>query len=50
MAGENILVVEDEGAIVEIVTQAFRRHGFEVQSVNNGDAALDLVQMLRPVV
>lgn len=48
MAGENILVVEDEGAIVEIVTQAFRRHGFEVQSVNNGDAALDLVQMLRP--
>ena len=41
MAGERILVVEDESAIVDIVCRALRRHGYETESAGDGDAALD---------
>ena len=48
MAGERILVVEDESAIVDIVCRALRRHGYETESAGDGDAALDKAATLRP--
>ena len=48
MAGERILVVEDESAIVDIVCRALRRHGYETESAGDGDAALDKAAALRP--
>lgn len=48
MSGERILVVEDEEAILEIVSQAMKRHGFEVSTCDNGDAALEMVSSLHP--
>ena len=43
-----ILIVEDEDAIMEIVSQALRRHGYETASASDGDAALEKVFSLRP--
>jgi len=48
MPNERILVVEDEQAIVEIVSQALKRHGFDVTTANDGDTALDMAYSLRP--
>jgi len=48
MPNERILVVEDEQAIVEIVSQALRRHGFQVSTAYDGDKALDMAYSLRP--
>ena len=48
MPNERILVVEDEQAIVEIVSQALKRHGFDVATANDGDTALDMAYSLRP--
>ena len=48
MAVQRILIVEDEEAIVEIVSQALRRHGYETASASDGDAALDKAFSLRP--
>jgi DNA-binding response OmpR family regulator len=43
-----ILIVEDEDAIMEIVSQALRRHGYETASASDGDAALEKIFSLRP--
>ena len=48
MARERILVVEDEESIVDILTQALRRQGYEVHSAQDGDAAIDLASLLKP--
>ncbi len=40
MAGERILVVDDEPTIREVVGLYLRREGFEVESAADGDAAL----------
>lgn len=48
MARERILVVEDEESIVDILTQALRRQGYEVHSALDGDTALDLAALLMP--
>jgi two-component system phosphate regulon response regulator PhoB/two-component system alkaline phosphatase synthesis response regulator PhoP len=48
MAVKRILIVEDEETIVEVVTQAMRRHGYETASASDGDDALEKVFSLRP--
>jgi two-component system, OmpR family, response regulator ResD len=48
MAGELILVVDDEPTIVEVVELYLRREGFEVASAADGSAALAAVERRRP--
>ncbi len=48
MPNERILVVEDEEAILDVVSQAMKRHGFEVTTTNNGDSALEMAYSLYP--
>lgn len=48
MTGKRILVVEDEEAILDIVTQALRRNGYETTSASDGDMALEKALSLRP--
>ena len=48
MPNERILIVEDEEAILEVVSQAMKRHGFEVSTANNGDSALEMAYSLHP--
>ena len=48
MPGQRILIVEDEEAIVEVVSQTLRRHGYETASAANGDDALEKAFSLRP--
>jgi two-component system phosphate regulon response regulator PhoB/two-component system alkaline phosphatase synthesis response regulator PhoP len=50
MARERILVVEDEESLVDILTQALKRQGYEVYSALDGDTALDIVSLLKPDV
>jgi len=40
--------VEDEEAIVEVVSRTLRRHGYETASAANGDDALEKAFSLRP--
>ena len=47
-SGKRILIVEDEEAIVEIISQALRRLGFETASAGDGDEALEKISLLRP--
>jgi two-component system phosphate regulon response regulator PhoB/two-component system alkaline phosphatase synthesis response regulator PhoP len=46
--GQRILIVEDEEAIVEVVSQTLRRHGYETVSASDGDDALEKAFSLRP--
>jgi DNA-binding response OmpR family regulator len=48
MAGERILVVDDEAGIRELVGTYLRREGFDVDDAADGDEALDRVSRLRP--
>ncbi|HPF85694.1 MAG TPA: response regulator transcription factor [Aminivibrio sp.] len=48
MPGQRILIVEDEEAIVEVVSRTLRRHGYETASAANGDDALEKAFSLRP--
>ncbi len=48
MQGKRILLVEDESSIVNVVSQALRRHGFEVSTADNGDDALDMLYPVLP--
>ena len=48
MPGQRILIVEDEEAIVEVVSQTLRRHGYETASAADGDDALEKAFSLRP--
>ena len=40
MAGERVLVVDDETAISELVCEALKRQGFRVDTASDGDTAL----------
>jgi two-component system phosphate regulon response regulator PhoB/two-component system alkaline phosphatase synthesis response regulator PhoP len=46
--GQRILIVEDEKAIVEVVSRTLRRHGYETASAADGDSALEMAFSLRP--
>jgi len=48
MAGERILVVEDEANIVNLVRAYLEREGFAVKTVSDGRAALQQVHAARP--
>ncbi len=50
MAGELILVVDDETHIVELVQLYLERDGFRVQSASNGPEALEAVDRLQPAL
>jgi two-component system response regulator RegX3 len=41
MAGERILVADDEPAIVDSLTYALRRDGYDVEATGDGQSALD---------
>jgi DNA-binding response OmpR family regulator len=43
-----ILIVDDEPAIVDLVRQILLRHGYEVTTASDGDAALQAIYDLRP--
>jgi DNA-binding response OmpR family regulator len=43
-----ILVVDDEPAIADLVRQVLLRHGYEVLTASDGDAALQAIYELRP--
>ncbi len=44
MSATRILIVDDEPSIVEIVTLYLRRAGYAVESVDNGEAALAMME------
>ncbi len=48
MAKSRILVVDDENAIVDLVRQLLLRHGYEVFTASDGDAALAGIYDLKP--
>ncbi|HEY1522791.1 MAG TPA: response regulator transcription factor [Solirubrobacteraceae bacterium] len=48
--GPRVLVVDDEPAIVDVVSMALRHHGFGVETVGSGREALDLARRWRPHV
>ncbi len=50
MAGETILVVDDEANIVHLARMYLERDGFQVVSVGDGAAALEAVRRLRPAL
>ena len=41
MAGRRLLVVEDEANIVEALSYVLQRAGFQVETVSDGDEALE---------
>ncbi len=44
MSEKKILVVDDEQAIINLLTQAFSRAGYIVKSAQNAETALELLQ------
>lgn len=50
MAGQRILVVDDERNIVDLCTMYLERDGFEVLSAFDGQAALDIVEQQEPAL
>lgn len=50
MAGELILLVDDEPSIVSLCRMYLEREGFQVQSVGDGVAALEAVQKSSPAL
>ncbi|MFA0888324.1 MAG: response regulator transcription factor [Synergistales bacterium] len=48
MAGERILVVDDELAICELVSEALKRQGFRVETASDGDTALEKAETTLP--
>ncbi len=44
MSEKKILVVDDEKAIINLLTQAFSRAGFTVRSAQNAKETLELLQ------
>jgi DNA-binding response OmpR family regulator len=50
MAGETILVVDDEANIVELARMYLEQEGFQVQSANDGAAALEMVARQPPAL
>ncbi len=45
-----VLVIDDDPIVQDIVARALNRHGFDVESANNGRAGLVAAQQLRPDV
>ena len=43
MAGETILVVDDEANIIELAALYLEQEGFHVQSAGDGTRALDMI-------
>jgi CheY-like chemotaxis protein len=43
-----ILVADDEPNILEFLTKALSKHGYDVRKASRGEEALDLVRQLRP--
>jgi DNA-binding response OmpR family regulator len=50
MVGELILVVDDEPSIVQLAQMYLEQGGFNVESVGDGQAALDAVEKLQPAL
>ena len=50
MAGERILIVDDEAHIVELVRLYLERDGFRVESASDGAQGLRLALELRPAL
>ncbi len=48
MAGERILVVEDERTIAELVAEGLKRQGFRAEISPDGDTALDRIESTLP--
>ncbi|MCD4814655.1 response regulator [bacterium] len=48
MAGKKILVVDDHKEMVELISENFRLHGYEVIGVSNGQEALAKVYQEKP--
>jgi DNA-binding response OmpR family regulator len=48
MSGATLLVVEDEPSIAEVVCMYLRRAGYQVLSVANGQAALEILAQQKP--
>jgi two-component system alkaline phosphatase synthesis response regulator PhoP len=48
MAGETVLVVDDEANIVELARMYLEQEGFRVQSANDGAKALDMISREPP--
>ncbi|MCP1388435.1 response regulator transcription factor [Corynebacterium sp. TA-R-1] len=46
--GVKVLVVDDEPNIVELLTVSLKFQGFEVESVNSGQEALELARTFKP--
>ena len=47
---ELILIVDDEPSIIELARLYLERESFRIQSVNNGEAALDAVAREHPAL
>lgn len=50
MAGELILLVDDEPNIIQLARMYLEREGFQVEAVQDGEAALQAVSRLRPAL
>ena len=50
MAGELILIVDDEPSIVQLARMYLERDGFRVEAVGSGRTALEAVSRLRPAL
>lgn len=48
MSGERILVVDDEFAICELISEALKRQGYRVDTASDGDTALDKAEATLP--
>lgn len=50
MAGELILIVEDEENIVELARLYLEREGYRVEAVGDGNSALEAIERLQPAL
>ena len=50
MAGEQVLIVDDEKPLVDVLVPFLERAGFSVESVLRGDVALPCIKKMRPDV
>jgi two-component system phosphate regulon response regulator PhoB/two-component system alkaline phosphatase synthesis response regulator PhoP len=48
LSGERILVVDDELAISELVSEALKRQGYRVETASDGDSALEKAETTLP--
>ena len=48
MSGERLLVVDDDENLRSMLSAALKHHGYDVESVDNGDAAIEAVAATRP--